>query len=278
MNIRVPPREKFTLIRNTAAQDPRLSLQAKGLMTLMLSFPDEWTFNQKHLFSLSQNGRDAQQAAINELKEHGYLQAVTTRDDTGRITGKDYLITDAPNHSPEKPGDGEYHSPEKPSDGKSGQHIKTYLDKDLSSSSSSSEPEHPTQETTTTRTENFIKQKLGPWINELLTELPDRHKWFTLPHQEAQRLARQAARTTTFRTTFKKLLDKAAGIVTDSFFAGPTPQPQPQPITRNKAELDAAAMRAYEAIWDTHYGKLPENEIEALAQAAKHQTYQQGLN
>jgi hypothetical protein len=88
------PRTNFTKVRNAMIRDPRLTLQAKGLLTLMLSFPDDWTYYMNHLQTLSENKRDSHRAALNKLIELGYVVREQGRDDRGRLLPPTYDVAD----------------------------------------------------------------------------------------------------------------------------------------------------------------------------------------
>lgn len=70
---RVRRRRKFAQIPNDTLRDAALSLRAKGLLTLMLSFPDDWEFNMKHLRSLGPDSAYQVREAMRELREAGYI-------------------------------------------------------------------------------------------------------------------------------------------------------------------------------------------------------------
>lgn len=88
---------KSVSIPNETVRQKSLSLQAKGFLSLLLSFDDNWSFNFNHLMSLSSNGRDATRNAMNELTKAGYLKKTPARDpETGHVDGWDWLISDTP--------------------------------------------------------------------------------------------------------------------------------------------------------------------------------------
>ena len=65
--------DPFTRVPNTAVNDERLDLKARGLLLLMLSKPDGWVFRERHLASISGVGRDQLRAAMQTLIEAGYV-------------------------------------------------------------------------------------------------------------------------------------------------------------------------------------------------------------
>lgn len=88
------PRRDFTILRNAAIRDPSLSLKAKGMLALMLSYPDDWTYHLTHLEGLSADGRDATRAAVRELEAAGYVTRRQTRDEGGRLAHAEYMVAD----------------------------------------------------------------------------------------------------------------------------------------------------------------------------------------
>lgn len=93
---RTRPQQDFTTIRNAALRDERLSLKAKGLLAMMLTFPSDWTYRQSHLEKLSTDGRDALRAAVRELEACGYIRRHQTRSEDGRVGTADYVVDDNP--------------------------------------------------------------------------------------------------------------------------------------------------------------------------------------
>jgi hypothetical protein len=97
MNIRNLPNTNFTIVRNAAMDDPRLSWKAKGLLVYMRTRPERWTFHLNHLITVSTDGRDATRAALRELEEAGYLARYRTRDEaTQAWTGWEWIVSDDP--------------------------------------------------------------------------------------------------------------------------------------------------------------------------------------
>ena len=94
--IRNKRRQHFTIAPNAALRNGQLSLQAKGLLALLLSFPDDWDYVLSHIEGLSSNGRDAHRAAMHELEQAGYVWKTRARGEQGRIAGWNYTVSDAP--------------------------------------------------------------------------------------------------------------------------------------------------------------------------------------
>ena len=73
-----------------------MSLKAKGLLSLMLSLPEEWDYSANGLAALSKDGKDSIKKTLIELEDFGYLKRTKTTDSKGRFTGYDYDIFERP--------------------------------------------------------------------------------------------------------------------------------------------------------------------------------------
>lgn len=89
--IRISKRQKFTTVSNELLNNEKLSLRAKGLMCYLLSKPDDWEVNVKHLATTCKEGRDAIYKVIDELLEEGYMTREQLKD-KGRFLGYDYTV------------------------------------------------------------------------------------------------------------------------------------------------------------------------------------------
>lgn len=94
--IRVNKTSDYTVISNRHFREKEMSLRAKGLLSLMLSLPDDWDYSIIGLVSLSKDGKASVMNALNELEKLGYLKRTKTVDDKGRFTGYDYDIYEHP--------------------------------------------------------------------------------------------------------------------------------------------------------------------------------------
>lgn len=85
---RVNKDSNYSVISNHHLRDKRLTLKAKGLLTLMLSLPDDWDYSAAGLVAICKEGEGAVKSALKELKENGYLiiQKITPdKSDSGRF-------------------------------------------------------------------------------------------------------------------------------------------------------------------------------------------------
>jgi hypothetical protein len=73
-----------------------MSLKAKGLLSLMLSLPDDWNYSISGLVTLSKDGKDSVMSALGELEEFGYLVRNRTINSKGQFSGIEYNIYESP--------------------------------------------------------------------------------------------------------------------------------------------------------------------------------------
>ena len=84
---RVEKTRDYTVMANHHLKDRRLSLKAKGLLSVMLSLPEEWDYTLKGLAVISKEGVDAIRESIRELERAGYVARSRKRDEQGRLKG-----------------------------------------------------------------------------------------------------------------------------------------------------------------------------------------------
>ena len=94
--IRVNKTKDFTVMSNAHFKEREMSLKAKGLLSLMLSLPDEWNYSINGLVTLSKDGRGSVMKALDELEELGYLERTRLHDEQGRFAGFDYDVYENP--------------------------------------------------------------------------------------------------------------------------------------------------------------------------------------
>ena len=72
--IRVEKNREYVVMNNKFLRNKEMSLKAKGLMSLMLSLPDDWDYSINGLATLSKDGKDSVMSALKELEKFGYLE------------------------------------------------------------------------------------------------------------------------------------------------------------------------------------------------------------
>lgn len=85
----------YTCMSNYHFKDKSISLKAKGLLSMMLSLPDEWDYSVAGLAALSSDGETSVRTAVKELEEHKYLKRTPVREN-GRIVDWEYDIYEKP--------------------------------------------------------------------------------------------------------------------------------------------------------------------------------------
>ena len=94
--VRVPKVNNYTIMSNHHLIDPELSFKAKGLMSYMLSRPDNWNFTIEGLAHQNKEGADAIARIIRELEERGYITRCRVRNQAGKFTDMEYKILECP--------------------------------------------------------------------------------------------------------------------------------------------------------------------------------------
>ena len=93
---RVARTGNFTVMANYHLRDINLTLKAKGLLSLILSLPEKWTFSIKGLARICKEGVDAIRAALQELKSAGYIIYTRVRNAMGQLKDAEYVIYERP--------------------------------------------------------------------------------------------------------------------------------------------------------------------------------------
>jgi hypothetical protein len=97
---RVEKNKGYTVMSNHHLRDKGLSLKAKGLLSQMLSLPDNWDYTLKGLAAINREGIDAIREAVKELERAGYIVRSRERDANGCLRGIEYVIYEQPNTIP----------------------------------------------------------------------------------------------------------------------------------------------------------------------------------
>ena len=93
---RVEKNKNYTTMSNYHLRDPNLSNKARGLLSTMLSLPDNWDYTTRGLARICKDGVDGITAQLKELEQYGYLVRHRIRDSNGRITDMEYIIYERP--------------------------------------------------------------------------------------------------------------------------------------------------------------------------------------
>ena len=94
--VRVHKTKNFTVMSNHHFKEKGMSLKAKGLLSLMLSLPDDWNYSISGLVTLSKDGKDSVMSALTELEKFGYLHRERVTNEKGQFNGVEYNIFEEP--------------------------------------------------------------------------------------------------------------------------------------------------------------------------------------
>ena len=101
---RIERTRDYTVMSNHHLRNVALSLKAKGLLSMMLSLPDDWNYTTRGLAKICKEGVDAIGGALRELESAGYIVRHQLRDRQGRISDTEYVIYEQPQpRQPETP-------------------------------------------------------------------------------------------------------------------------------------------------------------------------------
>ena len=93
---RINKTANYTVMSNHHFKEKKMSLKAKGLLSLMLSLPDDWDYSISGLATLSKDGKDSIMSALAELEKFGYLTRTQTTNHKGQFSGVEYNIFEEP--------------------------------------------------------------------------------------------------------------------------------------------------------------------------------------
>ena len=88
--------KNYTVMSNHHLQNPNLSLKAMGLMSKILSLPEDWNYSVKGLAAYCKDGYESVRTALLELEAEGYLIRRTIRGERGKIAGTEYIFRETP--------------------------------------------------------------------------------------------------------------------------------------------------------------------------------------
>lgn len=101
---RVEKTRDYTVMANHHLRNKELSLKSKGLLSQMLSLPENWDYTLKGLSMINKESVDAIREAVKELEQAGYIIRTRKRNELGHLKGTEYTIFEKP-HQIEDPED-----------------------------------------------------------------------------------------------------------------------------------------------------------------------------
>lgn len=100
---RIEKSRDYTVMANIHLRDRRLSLKAKGLLSLCLSLPDQWECSIEGFASMMKDGKDSVRTAVRELEASGYItRSSQERTEDGRYGLTEYVVREEPDDMPEE--------------------------------------------------------------------------------------------------------------------------------------------------------------------------------
>ena len=97
---RVEKNKGYTVMSNHHLRNHALSLKAKGLLSQMLSLPEDWDYTLQGLAQINKESIDAIREAVRELERAGYIKRSRERDERGCLRGTVYTIYEQPQTQP----------------------------------------------------------------------------------------------------------------------------------------------------------------------------------
>ena len=97
---RVEKNKGYTVMSNHHLRNHTLSLKAKGLLSQMLSLPENWDYTLQGLAQINKESIDAIREAVRELERAGYIKRSRERDERGCLRGTVYTIYEQPHAEP----------------------------------------------------------------------------------------------------------------------------------------------------------------------------------
>ncbi len=93
---RVKKQGDFTIMSNFHLRDKNLSNKSKGLLSIMLSLPEEWDYTVDGLVYICKDGYDSIRSQIHELEKYGYITRERERNEKGQLKGCNYVVYEIP--------------------------------------------------------------------------------------------------------------------------------------------------------------------------------------
>ena len=93
---RIEKTRDYTVMSNHHLRNTDLSLKAKGLLSFMLSLPEDWDYTMKGLARICKDGIDSISGGIQKLEAHGYLIRERIRNENRQLGSIEYTILEQP--------------------------------------------------------------------------------------------------------------------------------------------------------------------------------------
>ena len=100
---RVVKTKDYTVMSNYHLRDRRLSAKEMGLLSFVLSLPDDWDFTIRGLIGLMRDGKDSIYGALRNLEAFGYVRRRQRRNAKGQLSRVEYSFFEQPKTAPQPP-------------------------------------------------------------------------------------------------------------------------------------------------------------------------------
>ena len=97
---RIEKTQNYTVMSNHHLRNKALTLKAKGLLSQMLSLPENWDYTLAGLSRINRESVEAIRTAVLELEAEGYITRRQTRDGKGKMSNIEYTIYELPQNKP----------------------------------------------------------------------------------------------------------------------------------------------------------------------------------
>lgn len=94
--IRIVKDKNFITMGKYHLKEKDMSLKAIGLLSIMLSLPENWNYSVNGLSSIRKESRNTINEILKELEKFGYLNRIRIRDEKGKIVEVEYTIYECP--------------------------------------------------------------------------------------------------------------------------------------------------------------------------------------
>lgn len=94
--LRIKHKKNYVILDKTYIEDVRLSWKAKGILTYLLSRPDNWEANESDIVKRSTDGKCSSRSGLKELEAYGYYRKIAVRDERGRFLYWESTVSEIP--------------------------------------------------------------------------------------------------------------------------------------------------------------------------------------
>jgi DNA-binding MarR family transcriptional regulator len=100
---RVEKTKGYTVMSNYHLRDKSLSLKARGLLSYILSLPEDWDYTIVGLSKASGASKGTIESTLKELEKAGYIERTRIRNEDGTLSGTEYIIREQPEEAKKEP-------------------------------------------------------------------------------------------------------------------------------------------------------------------------------